>query len=181
MSEELFLRTKPGTVLGIFLYAVAFHVAILRHYARGASSPSQSAFINHPLVNIIFPLIGGVFLTALILQLRRATRLWTGPGHSRTILLGGVFGVIATTFAFEAFYILLSLYATFFIPGEIPRPPDLHWTLLFEMYMLNIQTYGLIPIFDYGPIELLNGLMIGTWLVLTRVYSARSKSMETRL
>jgi ABC-type multidrug transport system permease subunit len=115
----------------------------------------------------------------LILQLRRATRLWTGPGHSRTILLGGVFGVIATTFAFEAFYLLLGLYATFFVQGEVPMPPHLRWTVIFELYMIDIQTYGLIPIFHYGPIELLNGLMIGTWLVLTRVYSGRPKSRET--
>jgi hypothetical protein len=152
-------------LVALFLYGAAAQLLLLRLIAHW-DSPANRSFIDAPLANAGLAALGGIGICLFFLPLVKAASD-RGKRHALSILgRGAVCGIIATVLAEQVFLILLGAYLAIFIPSGAPLKMI---GSVFVLWMIDIETYGLVYIIGWGPFDIVEGVLIaGVILLFTR-------------
>lgn len=147
-----------------FLYGAILHLLLLRAIAHwGYRPPADRSFIDNPLTNLSFTLLGGLFVGWLGARLHRRIRLNPATPGGRLILLGGAYGIAATELTIEAVCLLVSLTLAWHV---IHAGGPVGGALLLSP--VEIQTYAMGVLIQSAPFGLAYGVAGGFWLERTR-------------
>ena len=160
-----------------FLYGAAFHLLLLRWIAHtDYQTPSDKSLIDHPLVNIGFAVLGGLFVVIRFLPfIRRAL------GHSQfkmsQIALPGIAcGAFATIATFMVFFVCCGIYLALLMSFAVP---GVGFLTSFELAMIDILTYGLGTMLEHGRFAILNGILLSFGVFwLSRRFGRKDKQYE---
>ncbi|PYU90635.1 MAG: hypothetical protein DMG25_16805 [Acidobacteria bacterium] len=141
---------------------------LFRLFVRWAyRSSSDRSFVDDPLTIGAIMLLGGTFVTLLMLPLLRRSRTETFS----TILRASARGLAATLLVLQTLFILLSS----FLAWQVMRGPHHHdyhdgATLpgMFLLSLVDIETYGLFVMFVSIPFALGQGAVGGALVVWLR-------------
>lgn len=148
-----------------FSYGAVLHLVLLRAIAHwGYRPPANGSVIDHPVANLVFALLGGLFVGWLGTRLHRRVLARHVSRGQRMILLGGAYGVAATELTIEASCILAAVALTWHVAGAwgVRSLPG----ALFLSF-LEIQTYAMGLVIQTVPFSLAYGLAGGLWLART--------------
>jgi hypothetical protein len=91
--------------------------------------------------------------------------------EASNVLLGPLCGFLATILAIESFYVFLSVYLPFSVPGLEPISDRLFFI---SAILLGVQTYGMEAILKALPFALAYGAVAGVFI--ERLCEARRKN-----
>ncbi len=146
-----------------FLYGGLIHFLLFRWYvSNGYPPPSDRTFVNHPATNIAAVVLPGISVSWFMLRLLDQALRPAPQKPSSIVLKGGVYGVLATVFALEAFFVLCSVYLALWSASGEPFSVRL-WAV--PLALIEIQGYGMEPIIKSIPFAFMYG-SIGAAAVL---------------
>jgi hypothetical protein len=147
-----------------FIYGSIMQTILLRVVAHwGYRAPANRSFINHPLTNLSFALLGGLFVGWLGVRLHQRIQSGDTLDRFRIMLLAGGYGIIATELAIEALCILTSVFLAW-------HTARLSSGLLGASFLslVEIQTYAVGILALTIPYSFIYGLIGGLWLIRIR-------------
>ena len=165
--------------VSLFVYGSVIHLLLFRLFVRWAYPPLGSAstgagnrsFVNHPLTNGAITLLGGVFVALLMLRLLR-------KGRGKTFLVifkAAALGAVATLLTLQTLLVLTGLWLTLHSMGG-PYHDGLTLPGMFFLSMVDIETYGLVVMFQSIPFALGQGVLGGALVVWLRKFFQLSQA-----
>jgi len=154
----------------LFLYGSVVHLFAFRVFVRWSyRPPSDRSFPDHPLTNVTIALLGGALVTGFMINLFR--HVWGRPGHATfwVIRRAALYGMPATILTLEAFFVLLSIFATSWVVAEARgdgRAFPVFWG--FITFLIEFQTYGGEALILSLPFGLFQGALCGALLSMLR-------------
>lgn len=148
-----------------FTYGAVLHLVLLRAIAHWEyNPPANRSVIDHPLTNLIFTLLGGLFVGWLGARLYNRVHVGSLARRRRAILLGGAYGVAATELTIEASCIVAAVALACHVAGAggVRSFP-------FALFLsfVDIQTYAMGLVVQIIPFSLAYGFAGGLWLART--------------
>jgi hypothetical protein len=154
--------------LGLFVYGSVIHLLLFRLFVRWVYPRNQGI---GPLWTTAIVLLGGAFVALLMFPLLRRSR----TGNFLIIIKASALGLAATLLALQTLFLL----ASSFLALQSMRV-DYHdgWTFpeALLLSIVEIETYGLVVMFQSIPFALGQGVLGGALVVWLRKFFQLSQA-----
>ncbi len=141
------MNSLSRTKLRIILFALGLmvHLLLVRMIAHWEyPSPEDRSFVNDPLINVAFGLLGGLFYALALFPVLSRGPSENGRRLFLKLSVGGVLGAAATTATLQCFYFLCAFFLAIRAHSVVPGSG---FSTSLWLALMEIETYGLFVMF----------------------------------
>jgi hypothetical protein len=148
----------------ILLYGIGACLLIVRYIIHQMYSGRIPDFARSAATQLALAVIGALFFCLFMSGLLKSRLRGIRVAFGRLVFSAGLRGMLSTILALEVFYVLTSFHLALSYSGE-PRPSGLSQHMgVFLLWFIEVQTYGLVPMFIVAPLSFLMGALVGIWI-----------------